>query len=131
MSGSSVNNVVVADNCCENVYRMCHKIPSCTGFIDIKTSLLDSEVTIRLRDKFNHVYYQGALTDSKGYVLLDLSKLPLGLINQYAGQFSVSIIYKGAISMFKSKEGDLYDAIEFECSKATPLQDKSYIDISI
>lgn len=131
MSLSSSNNVVIADVCCPSVYRMCNKVASCAEFLQIKTSAHETEVTIRLIDKFNRVYYHVIETDAQGYAVIDLSELPSALLNEYAGKFTVSVYENATLVQFSDSSGSKYDAIEFECAKFTPTPTNTYIDISL
>jgi hypothetical protein len=130
MSLSSQNNVVINEACCPSVYRMCNKVATCASFIHIKTSSIDSDVTIRFVDKHNRIYYFDAETDSLGYAVIDTDNMPKALLNEYAGTFRVSVIKNGTMIQFADSNGTKYDAIDFECSYFTPKQDNTYIDIS-
>lgn len=130
MSVSSNNNVVTADLCCPKVYRLCSKVAACADYLHLKTSSADSDVTIRIVDKFNKVYYHDVETDSLGYAVIDLSELPKALLNEFAGAFKVSVIQNGTVIKFE-KDDIEYDEIIFECTSFTPRQSNAYIDISL
>lgn len=130
MSLSSQNNVIVNEACCPSVYRMCNKVATCASFIHIKTSVNDSDVTVRFVDKHNRVYYFDCETDSLGYAIIDTDNVPKVLFNEYAGTFRVSIIKNGNIVQFVGPKDLLYDAIDFQCIYFFPKQDNTYIDIS-
>lgn len=130
MSVSSQNSVVVADNCCPKAYRLCNKVAACADFLHLKTGAPDSDVTIRIIDKHNRVYYHDVETDSMGYAVIDLSELPKALLNEFAGAFRISVIQNGTVIKFE-KDGEEYDEVIFECTSFTPRQTNAYIDISL
>ncbi len=130
MSLSSQNNVIINESCCPSVYKMCNKVATCANFIHIKTSVVNSDVTVRFVDKHNRIYYFDAETDALGYAIIDTDNVPKALFNEYAGTFRVSIIENGNTIRFVDSEGNRYDAIDFQCSYFSPKQDNTYIDIS-
>lgn len=130
MSTSSQNSVVTPDLCCPKAYKLCNKVASCADFLHLKTGSPDSDITIRIIDKFNRVYYHDVETDSLGYAVIDLSELPKALLNEFAGSFRVSVIQNGNLVKFE-KDDQEYDEIIFECTATTPKQANTYIDISL
>ncbi len=131
MSTSSQNSVVIADKCCEAIYSLCNKIASCADFLHVKTSVIDSEVTLRLIDKFNRVYYIETETDSNGYAIIDMETFPKALLNEYAGKFRITVFQNAELVQFVANDGSKYDSVSFECANSTPTPTSTYIDISL
>lgn len=131
MSTSSQNSAVLQDNCCDSIYSLCNKIASCADFLHVKTEVIDSEVTLRLIDKFNRVYYHEVETDSNGYAIIDMSTLPKALLNEHAGCFIITVFQNAQLVQFISSDGSKYDSVSFECANFTPKQSSTYINISL
>lgn len=131
MSLSSLNQVVTPELCCSVVYTMCNKIAACADFIQLKTPLPDTSITVYIRDKFFNVFTVDGETDSQGYAVINKDKYPLLLLNEYAGTFRIWAVYNGVYVLFADKKGKKYDAIDFSCQSISPKQSSAYIDISL
>lgn len=118
------------DNCTE-CYIVCDPIPDCLTSLAIMTDQVSQSITVRLTDKFNQIYYKSLTTEPSGLFILDLADdiiFPLGLINEAAGQFKLSVIKDGQNVPFTvdSKE---YGCLMFEAKRTTPRRTYYTIDV--
>lgn len=118
------------DNCTE-CYRICDPIPDCLTSLSVVTDQTDTEITVRIVDKFNQVYYKTLTTESSGSFTLDLADetiFPKGLINSYAGQFKLMVINTGEPVPF-TVLGKNYECLIFEAKPTSPQETTYRIDV--
>lgn len=115
---------------CNDTYPIPFEIPQCIQSLGIVTGSTDESVTVRIVDKFNHVYYFDLESDSSGLVTIPLTEgsIPVAWLNEYAGEFTLSI--KEGINIIPfSIGGKDYDYIKIKPVLSIPSQETFIIDI--
>jgi len=118
-------------NNCNECYIVCDPIPDCLTSLSVVTDQTDTEITVRIVDKFNQVYYKTLTTESSGSFTLDLADetiFPRGLINSYAGKFKLMVIKAGEIVPFTVLGKD-YECLMFEAMPTSPQENTYRIDV--
>lgn len=127
-------------SCCKQSFEICEPIPACIQQLVIKTPVISAQVTIRLIDKFNKIYYVTKISDSDGNITIQLvedrsdlnniilADLPDSLLNEYAGQFKIMAINSTGDNQQWTISGTQYDALIIEVASITPVVDSYTID---
>ncbi len=116
---------------CKTCFRICDPVPDCLSTLAILTSQVDSELIVKLIDKFNNFYQSNVLSESSGLIVLDLENeeiFPKALINPYAGQFKLIVEKDGVIAPFII-DTVTYDCLIFECAVYNPKLTYYTIDV--
>jgi hypothetical protein len=119
-------------SCCNSCYTLCSPIPDCLITLDLVNSNLtiSQQVTVKIKDKFGKIWKQDIIVSPDKSVTLDLmiSTWREQLLNQYAGEFDISIEKDGVIIPF-TKSGVDYDCIRTSVESITPKLSSYKIDI--
>ena len=115
---------------CNQTYPIPFEMPQCIQTLGIVTGSTDETLKVRIVDKFNHVYYFDLESDSSGLVTipLDSEDIPDAWLNEYSGEFTVSIKQGADIFPFEINGKD-YEYIKIKPVKSIPSQETFIIDI--
>jgi len=127
--------------CCKTSYTLCDPIPACIKQLIIKTSVISDDVTLRFLDKFGNIYYVPKTSDAGGLVTVQLifvgtvipalqADLPIGLLNQYAGEFKIMVYDKNNVEVKWTISGIQYDAIVINVKDIIPVTDTYTVDVT-
>jgi hypothetical protein len=106
----------------------------------IKTPIVSASLTLRITDKFNKVYYVSKTADDQGKITVQLqddnsdplnpltADLPTGLLNEYAGQFKLTLLDNNNSEKKWTISSIDYDALGFEVMNITPVMDTFTLD---
>lgn len=127
-------------SCCKTIYILCDPIPACLKQLVVKTPIISASVTVRIIDKFNKVYYVTKTSDSQGKATIQLqndssdplnplaSDLWMGLLNEYAGMFKVTLLDSNNSEVKWTISGKDYDAIGFNVQILLPIPNSFTLD---
>lgn len=116
---------------CKSCFRVCDPIPDCLTSLSVITSVLGGEILAQITDKFDNVYVSQITTEANGLAVLDLEDVdifPVGLINQWSGQFKLTIWKDGVLVPF-IVENKSYDCLVFEAKTTFPKETTYTIDV--
>lgn len=116
---------------CKSCFRVCDPIPDCLTSLSVITSVLSGEILVQITDKFDNVYVSQITTEPNGLAILDLQDtniFPIGLINQWSGQFKL-IIWKDGVLVPFTVENKSYDCLIFEAKTTFPRETTYTIDV--
>lgn len=116
--------------CCKHIFNLCNPMPACIDVLTIVTPIVSSNIIIYLHDKFNNSYkVDNKATDIDGktelilheYIVGFTPDLPESLLNQFAGNFRISIfdVTSSTYSQW-TIDGLQYDSIGIKIESVLP-----------
>lgn len=110
-------------SCCESCYLLCTKIPDCLINLTVINANLTigQQVTVKIKDKFGNIWKQDLIVSADKSIEIDLmnSRWREQILNQYAGEFDISIEKDGVIIPF-TVSGTDYNCIRTSVESVTP-----------
>lgn len=116
---------------CKSCFRVCDPIPDCLTSLSVITSVLSDEILVQIIDKFDNIYISEITTEVNGLAILDLQNIeifPVGLINQWSGEFKLVINKDDEIVPF-TVGNKSYDCLIFEAKTTFPKETTYTIDV--
>lgn len=78
------------DNCGPNIYEA--KIDACAGALDVIAGLpANKQLFWLITDRHGNIYQRQTTTDSSGKLVVDLTALPAGVVNQFSGKLLLEL----------------------------------------
>jgi hypothetical protein len=127
-------------SCCKTIFVICNPIPACIYQLVIKTPIVSDDLTLKVIDKFNKVYYASKTADADGLITLQLREdstdpinileadFPTALFNEFAGGFKLLLMDSSNQETPWTISGVDYDALGIIVRDITPVVDSFTLD---